>query len=72
MQAHPYLVEAIGVEKSKNLQTSRLAAKLNGFVAGAVTIDEFERHVPLLDFDDKVLQYVRKLVIENQGSGLYC
>ena len=49
-----------------------MAAKLNGFVAGAVTIDEFERQVPFLDLNDKTLQYVRKFVADNQGGGLYC
>ncbi|KAL7307371.1 hypothetical protein TKK_0000558 [Trichogramma kaykai] len=72
LQGHAYLVEALGLKSALELQTSPLAAKLNGFVAGAVSPSEFEEQVKSLELSDKALQYVRKHVIDNQGSGLYC
>ncbi|KAJ8664781.1 hypothetical protein QAD02_006443, partial [Eretmocerus hayati] len=72
LQEHPWLVEAIGIKNSEQLQSSPVAAKLNGFLSGATSIAEFEREAPSLGLDDKALAYTRKFVIERQGHGLYC
>jgi len=51
---------------------SPLAAKLNGYIAGAGTLEQFERELPNLGLNEKSVQYLTKYIIENQGSGLYC
>ncbi|XP_011502228.1 PREDICTED: peptide methionine sulfoxide reductase [Ceratosolen solmsi marchali] len=73
LQQHPWLLENIGLKGgSEDLRNCPLAAKLNGYLVGVATLDEFERQVPSLGLSDKVLQYVRKYVIERHGNGLYC
>lgn len=71
LQKYPYLVESLGL-KSSDLQTSPLAAKLNGYVAGAATVAEFEKDSLCKNLNEKQYQYAKQCVIENQGSGLYC
>ncbi|XP_058807706.1 peptide methionine sulfoxide reductase [Phymastichus coffea] len=72
LQAHPWLLEAIGVKSSEQLRTSTLAAKLNGYLAGVVAVDEYDREVAGLGLNDRAIQFVREHVIERQGNGLYC
>lgn len=72
LQQHPWLLESIGLKSNEQLRAWPLAAKLNGFLAGATTLDEFERQAPGLGLSDKAVQYVRKYVIERHGNGLYC
>lgn len=72
MQDHPWLLETLGLSSSEQLKTSPLAAKLNGYLAGAVTLEQFERDLPCLGLSEKVVQYVSKFVIEKQNTGLYC
>ncbi|XP_077273671.1 methionine sulfoxide reductase A isoform X3 [Temnothorax americanus] len=72
LQNHPWLIETSGLTTPEILCTSTLAAKLNGYIAGAGTIDQFERELPNLGLTEKSAQYITKYIIENQGSGLYC
>lgn len=72
LQGHQWLVESMNLSSGEVLRTSPLASKLNGYLAGAGTIEQFERDLPSLDLNEKTSQYLRKCVIENQGNGLYC
>lgn len=72
LQTHPWLLETIGLTSAEVLRTSPLAAKLNGYIAGAGTIEQFERLLPILGLNEKAAQSLRKYVTENQGTGLYC
>ncbi|XP_019701190.1 peptide methionine sulfoxide reductase isoform X2 [Harpegnathos saltator] len=72
LQQHPWLVQTTGLTTPEALRTSPLAAKLNGYIAGAVSLKQFQQELPHLGLSEKAAQYVTKYVIENQGSGLYC
>lgn len=72
LQSHPWLIETMGITTPEILRTSPLAAKLNGYIAGAGTLEQFEKELPNLGLSEKTTQYLTKYIIENQGSGLYC
>lgn len=72
LQSHPWLVETIGLTSGESLRSSPLAAKLNGYIAGAGSIEQFDQEVANFNLNEKTIQYLRKHVIENQGAGLYC
>ncbi|XP_012283654.1 peptide methionine sulfoxide reductase [Orussus abietinus] len=72
LQSHPWLIETVGLTTGEVLRNSPLAAKLNGYIAGAGTYEQFEEVLPSLGLSEKAVQYLTKYVIENQGNGLYC
>ncbi|XP_011642964.1 peptide methionine sulfoxide reductase isoform X2 [Pogonomyrmex barbatus] len=72
LQSHPWLIETMGFTTPELLRTSPLAAKLNGYIAGAGTLEQFERELPNLGLNEKAVQYLTKYIIKNQGNGLYC
>ncbi|XP_076668324.1 methionine sulfoxide reductase A isoform X2 [Andrena cerasifolii] len=72
LRNHPWLMEATGLISDEVLRNSPLAAKLNGYIAGAGTLEQFEKDLPSLGLSEKAVQYLQKYVIENQGNGLYC
>ncbi|XP_012233484.1 peptide methionine sulfoxide reductase isoform X1 [Linepithema humile] len=72
LQNHPWLIETLGLTTPEILRTSSLASKLNGYIAGAGTLEQFEKELPSLGLSEKAVQYMTKYIIENQGSGLYC
>ncbi|XP_043504786.1 peptide methionine sulfoxide reductase isoform X1 [Polistes fuscatus] len=72
LQNHPWLIETTGLTTGEILRSSSLAAKLNGYIAGAGTLEQFEKDLPNLGLSEKAAQYLKKYVIKNQGTGLYC
>lgn len=72
LQNHPWLIEIAGLTSGEILRTSPLAAKLNGYIAGAGTLVQLEQDLPYLGLTEKAAQYLKKYMIENQGNGLYC
>lgn len=72
LQSHLWLVEAVGLTGGEELIRSTLAAKLNGYIAGAGTLEQFYQELPSLGLGDNEAEYLEKRVIENQGNGLYC
>ncbi|KAF7989571.1 hypothetical protein HCN44_008245 [Aphidius gifuensis] len=73
LQSHTWLLQSIGEITSENLQTSTLAAKLNSYIAGASTLEEFERDPMIAErLNEKQYQYLKDCLIKNQGNGLYC
>ncbi|XP_012262170.2 peptide methionine sulfoxide reductase [Athalia rosae] len=72
LRAHPWLLDKLRLKSNEDILNTTLAAKLNGYLAGAVSPSEFERELPALGISEEAAEYVRKYVIENQGSGLYC
>ncbi|KZC04185.1 PREDICTED: peptide methionine sulfoxide reductase [Dufourea novaeangliae] len=72
LRNHPWLIETTGLVSNEILRNSPLAAKLNGYLAGAGTVEQFEKELPKLGLSEKASQYLQKYVIENQGNGLYC
>ncbi|XP_078048405.1 methionine sulfoxide reductase A isoform X3 [Augochlora pura] len=72
LRSHPWLMETTGLKSDEALRNSPLAAKLNGYIAGAGTIEQFQKELPKLGLSEKASQYLQKYAIENQGNGLYC
>ncbi|XP_032683034.1 peptide methionine sulfoxide reductase isoform X2 [Odontomachus brunneus] len=72
LQQHPWLLESTNLTIPETLRASPLAAKLNGYIAGAGSLEQFRQELPRLGLNEKAAQYVTKHIIENQGSGLYC
>ncbi|XP_017762603.1 PREDICTED: peptide methionine sulfoxide reductase isoform X1 [Eufriesea mexicana] len=72
LRNHPWLIETTGLTNDEVLRNSPVAAKLNGYIAGAGTIEQFKNELPNLGLNEKAVQYLQKYVIENQGNGLYC
>ncbi|KAG6795386.1 methionine sulfoxide reductase A isoform X1 [Apis mellifera caucasica] len=72
LRKHPWLMENTGLTSDELLRNSPLAAKLNGYIAGAGTLEQFKKELPNLNLSEKAAKYLEKYVIENQGNGLYC
>ncbi|XP_035721564.1 peptide methionine sulfoxide reductase-like isoform X1 [Vespa mandarinia] len=72
LQNHPWLIETTGLTTGEILRTSPLAAKLNGYIAGVGSLEQLEKDLPNFGLSDKAAQYIKKYLIKNQGTGLYC
>jgi peptide-methionine (S)-S-oxide reductase len=72
LQAHKKLATELGLspKASQLLQTSYVAAKLNGYLGGASNAKNFEKEEDL-GLTEKQSQYVLKFIKEN-GGGLSC
>lgn len=54
------------------LQTSHVAARLNGYLVGVGGLDQFEAEVGTLGLTEEQAQYVRNYLIQNEGGALSC
>lgn len=57
---------------SKLLQTSYLAARLNGYLVGVGGVDQFKEESDKLGLTGKQIEYVMHYLKENEGGGLSC
>lgn len=57
---------------SELLQKSYVAAKLNGYLVGIGTPEQFDKEAPEMGLNKTQYEYVRRYVIQNQGAGLSC
>lgn len=71
LQLHTYLIEALSIATASDLHTP-LATRLNGYVAGAGSLEQFDNDPICKTLNEKQYDYVKKCVIDNQGTGLYC
>lgn len=71
MQAHNEFVKSLQLNNELLLK-SFVAAKLNGYLAGVVGIEQFEEEASELGLNPSQLEYVKKHVIKNAGAGLSC
>ncbi|CAO1425617.1 unnamed protein product [Diamesa hyperborea] len=71
LQGHKNLAKEIGLS-SKLLQTSHVASKLNGYLVGIVSTQQYLEEVKDLGLTQAQIDYVKRYVIENQGGGLSC
>ncbi|XP_050092567.1 peptide methionine sulfoxide reductase [Anopheles aquasalis] len=71
LQGHSDLAKAIGLTPEL-LQTSHVAARLNGYLIGVGGLEQFESEAPWLGLDTEHIHYVRNYVIENEGGGIFC
>lgn len=71
LQGHKDLCRSLGLDSSK-LQTSHLAARLNGYLVGVGGRSQFEEEVNKLGLSEKQADYVRHEIERNEGGGLAC
>lgn len=57
---------------SELLQKSYVAAKLNGYLVGIGTPEQFDKEATEMGLNKKHYEYVRGFVVQNQGAGLSC
>lgn len=71
LQGHKDLAKQIGMN-AKLLQTSHVAARLNGYLVGVGGIKQFNEEADSLGLTKKQAEYVLQYVKENEGGGLSC
>lgn len=71
LQGHKDLCRSLNLDASK-LQTSHLAARLNGYLVGVGGKTQFEQEVGKLGLSEKQAEYVRQELERNEGGGLAC
>lgn len=71
LQGHKDLAKQVGMN-SKLLQTSHVAARLNGYLVGVGGIKQFNEEVENLGLNKKQTEYVLHYIKENEGGGLSC
>ncbi|XP_050303067.1 peptide methionine sulfoxide reductase isoform X2 [Anthonomus grandis grandis] len=71
LQKHGWIVEELGLTPEL-LQTSQVAAKLNGYVAGIGNRADLDRDMRSLAIPEKIASYVKIQFLENEGGSLYC
>jgi len=71
LQSHKDLVETLGLNPEL-LQTSHVAAKLNGYLVGVGGVKQFLSEADSLGLNDSQKEYVRHYVEKNEGGGLFC
>lgn len=71
LQSHKDLVETLGLN-SELLQTSHVAAKLNGYLVGVGGVKQFLAEADSVGLNDSQKEYVRHYVEKNEGGGLFC
>lgn len=55
-----------------DFKKSHLAARLNGYVYGQGAMKQFNEEVEKLGLSEDVADFVRTLIIKNEGQGLTC
>lgn len=71
LQSHKDLAETLGMN-AELLQTSHVAAKLNGYLVGVGGVKQFSAEADSLGLNDSQKEYVRHHVEKNEGGGLFC
>lgn len=71
LQSHKDFAKTLGLN-SKLLQTSHVAAKLNGYLVGVGGLKQFEKEVNSFGLTKPQIEYVKENLIENEGGGLSC
>ena len=52
------------------LQTSHLAARLNGYLVGVGGMEQFNEETPALGLTENEIDYVKRYLIEHEGTFL--
>ncbi|XP_037904575.1 peptide methionine sulfoxide reductase isoform X2 [Hermetia illucens] len=71
LQSHKDLAESLGMTPEL-LQTSYVAAKLNGYLVGVGGVEQFQKEADNFGLTPSQKEYVRHHVEENEGGGLFC
>lgn len=54
------------------LQTSHVAARLNGYLVGVGKQENLEKDIEKLGLPQKIAEFVRNSFKQNEGGSLYC
>ena len=71
LQQHKELTKALKLD-SQLLQTSHVAARLNGYLVGVGGMEQFLKEADSLGLTSGMREYVKKELAENEGGSLYC
>lgn len=71
LQTHTEFVRTLGLN-SELLQTSHVAARLNGYLSGYGSVEQFLSEADHLGLDSEQKEYVRKFLVENKGASISC
>ncbi|CAH1128713.1 unnamed protein product [Ceutorhynchus assimilis] len=71
LQKHQWIVEELNITPDQ-LQTSHVAAKLNGYVSGVGKHEDMKKDMELLGIPEKIASFVKIQFLENEGGALYC
>lgn len=71
LQSHKDLSETLDLT-SELLQTSHVAARLNGYLVGVGGIKQFLAEADSLGLNQTQRDYVQHYVEKNEGGGLFC
>lgn len=71
LQGHRELTKGIGLTVEL-LQSSHVAARLNGYLIGVGGLEQFDKDADRLGLNGEQIQYVRDYVRENEGGGIFC
>ncbi|XP_053684722.1 peptide methionine sulfoxide reductase-like [Sabethes cyaneus] len=71
LQSHRELTKELGLNPEL-LQTSHVAARLNGYLIGVGGMDQFDSDAERLGLSEEQIQYVRDYVRDNEGGGIFC
>ncbi|XP_055693137.1 peptide methionine sulfoxide reductase [Lutzomyia longipalpis] len=71
LQSHKELTQSLGMD-SRLLQTSHVAARLNGYLVGVGGVAQYLKEAKNLGLTPEQQEYARKFVEENEGGGLFC
>lgn len=71
LQSHKKLAEALSLD-AKLLQSSHVAARLNGYLVGVGGVKQYLDEATLLGLTGTQIDYVQHYVQENEGGALYC
>uniref|UniRef100_A0A1B6IBP0 peptide-methionine (S)-S-oxide reductase n=2 Tax=Homalodisca liturata TaxID=320908 RepID=A0A1B6IBP0_9HEMI len=73
LQEHASLLPTLGFQKDdERLKTSHLAAKVNAYLVGMSTVEQFDTEVTSLGVDEETTKYIREYNVKNQGRGMTC
>lgn len=71
LQEHPWLYEILELTPTL-LQTSNIAARLNGYLVGVGKLKHLEQDIKRFGLPENVADYVRSRFKDNEGGSLYC
>ncbi|KAG8337278.1 hypothetical protein J6590_026238 [Homalodisca vitripennis] len=73
LQEHASLLPTLGFQKDdERLKTSHLASKINAYLVGMSTVEQFDTEVASLGLDEETTKYIREYNVQNQGRGMTC
>lgn len=71
LQGHRALAKGIDLTPEL-LQSSHVAAKLNGYLIGVGGLEQFDKEAERLGLSSEHIRYVRDYVRDNEGGGIFC